>query len=107
MGFRSRTRRSWHQHQRARFREDAETSLRSGGGAMSRVEAIAIALRVAAIFLSLLGIYGLFAALALVGGSPDLYAAVVPVTLLGLGVFTWIFSVALARRILPEPDPGT
>lgn len=74
---------------------------------MTRVEIIAIVLRVAAIWLFLLGISALVMSLAT--STPEtrsLADAVMPLMILGFSVLTWAFATALARRILPESDAG-
>jgi hypothetical protein len=74
---------------------------------MSRVEIIAMVLRVAAIFVFLIGLFTLIELLLMANGLPAMEAIILPAFLVGLSFFTWLFSVDLARRILPEQDPGT
>jgi hypothetical protein len=74
---------------------------------MTRVEIVAIVLRLAGIWMFANGIVSMAIAINRLSVDPEFTAiAVLPVMFMGVAVATFCWAIPLARKLLPEPDPG-
>lgn len=73
---------------------------------MTRVEIVAIVIRIGAVWLFMVGIAGLTFSVVSTVGAHSVWDSVIPLLHLGFSIVTWSFATVLARRLLPEADSG-